>query len=203
MDPNTAQPTNQEPQPQETQNQSSGKKSKLVPILLVGLVIIILVVIGEVIYLVLSDSNDEGTQTQTQTVQNQGQLGDPESQASNRVLPTKEPHSLPEFNDERTGDVNAILDAVLRFREDNNGGLPTGVTSTPQEISSTGVNLCSDLVPQYMSAIPIDPATNNKVTEVTDCSEDYQTGYSISQSGNNVLITLTDEKSLDDIKAQQ
>lgn len=202
MDPNTT--AQQPPQIPNEPQQSGEKKSKLVPILLVGFVLIILVIIGEVIYLVLSDSDKDQTPTQTQNqTQTQIPQGDPESEASRQNLPTKEPYSLPEYNDERTGDVNALLDAVLRYKEDNNGSLPTGVTSTPQEISSTGVNICSALVPQYLSGLPIDPTTNNKVQEVTDCSVVYQTGYAISVSGENVIITVADEQSLDNIKAER
>ena len=93
-------------------------------------------------------------------------------------------------NTKRSSDVNAILNGVGQYAADNQGNLSAlGITATASAIADTGVNICDDLVPQYIAALPVDPLTNNG-TSITDCTAAYTTGYTISQSATDNRITV-------------
>ena len=92
-------------------------------------------------------------------------------------------------NTKRRSDVNSILNAVNQYMVDNKGALPAGITSSVQNISNTGANICVALVPQYIAALPRDPLTANGVA-VTDCTVAYDTNYTIVQSAANNRITV-------------
>ncbi len=83
-------------------------------------------------------------------------------------------------NAQRRSDVNAILNAIYQYSIDNNGNLPTGidsVTGTAQVLGTAGsgldstctatttvavgLNLSTDLVPDYVVGIPTDPQTGS------------------------------------------
>jgi type IV pilus assembly protein PilA len=106
-------------------------------------------------------------------------------------------------NTKRRSDVNAILNAVNQYMADNKGSLPTGITTTAKEISSTGANICTALVPMYIAALPVDPQTNNGVaiTEA-NCTTAYATGYTIIKGANNritvkaTMVELSDPVSV-------
>lgn len=85
----------------------------------------------------------------------------------------------------RQSDVNAILNAVNQYMVDNSGQVPGAITSTPTEISNAGANLCGDLVPTYIAALPADPTNSSTNGEqITDCAGAYETGYSIFASAS-------------------
>ena len=92
-------------------------------------------------------------------------------------------------NTKRRGDVNTILNAVNQYMADNKGALPAGITTSVQNISNTGANICAVLVSQYIAALPRDPLTANGVS-VTDCTVAYDTNYTIVQSAANNRITV-------------
>lgn len=101
-------------------------------------------------------------------------------------------------NTKRRSDVNAILNAVNQYMADNKGLLPAGITTTDQEISKTGADICSSIVPQYIAALPVDPKTNNG-KPITDCAVvgGYVTRYNIVQiSGNNRLTVSAPDAEL-------
>lgn len=93
-------------------------------------------------------------------------------------------------NTKRSSDVNAVLNAVGQYAADKKGVLPTGVTTTSQIINTTAANICADLVPQYLAALPVDPLTNNG-TAVTDCTAAYNTNYTVVKSATDNRITVT------------
>lgn len=95
-------------------------------------------------------------------------------------------------NTKRSSDVNALLNAIHQFAADNQGTLPGGgdITTSVQNISSTAVDLCADLVPQYIAALPVDPLTNNG-TPVTDCTGAFDTNYTVVRSASDNRITIT------------
>lgn len=84
-------------------------------------------------------------------------------------------------NAQRRSDVSAILSAVHQFGLDNRGSLPADLTDTPGEISSAAIDICADLVPTYIAALPFDPSDADG--EFTDCT-DYNTGYLGSVDAN-------------------
>lgn len=93
-------------------------------------------------------------------------------------------------NTKRSSDVNAILNAVHQYAADNRGTLPTGITTTAQSIGSAGADICSDVVPTYIAALPVDPLTNNG-TAVATCSGTYATNYTIQTSASDNRITVS------------
>lgn len=86
-------------------------------------------------------------------------------------------------NSQRSADVAEIMDAVYEYSIDNNGTLPSSITTTATEICKTGATSCAGLVDlsvlttnsTYLVSIPVDPgggSTNG-------------TGYRIQKTANN------------------
>ena len=96
-------------------------------------------------------------------------------------------------NTKRQSDVVAILNAVGQYMSENNGSLPSAITSVQQEIQSPGfADFCETLVPQYLAAFPVDPQINNGVQiESNDCLNEWDSGYTIQQISSNNRITVT------------
>lgn len=95
---------------------------------------------------------------------------------------------------QRRADINSTLNAINQYMIDNNGQVPAGIGTSSTPISSTGANLCAALVPQYIAALPQDPAeasANGDGVEASECGAAYATGYSVSQSNNRVTVTAT------------
>ncbi|MEN9582733.1 MAG: hypothetical protein RL641_687 [Candidatus Parcubacteria bacterium] len=68
-------------------------------------------------------------------------------------------------NAQRRIDTNTIINAVYQYSIDNNGALPSTITTTPTEICKTGVTPCTGYVDlnvltlneKYLTALPTDP----------------------------------------------
>ena len=59
---------------------------------------------------------------------------------------------------QRRSDLYSITNAVYQFAAENNGSLPTSITTTPTDIGTTAMpDLTTDLVPTYIAAMPVDP----------------------------------------------
>lgn len=94
-------------------------------------------------------------------------------------------------NTRRRSDVTQILNAVGAYAADHKGVLPTGIPSDvasggtgPADVSNTGADICTDLVPNYIPALPQDPQVGTG-TSITDCATAYDTGYTIVHDANN------------------
>lgn len=85
-------------------------------------------------------------------------------------------------NTKRQSDVGAVLNAVGAFAADSKGVLPAGITTTDQAVSNTAADICTDLVPTYISALPTEPTLSSN--SVTDCTQAYNTGYNIVKDAN-------------------
>ncbi len=88
-------------------------------------------------------------------------------------------------NAQRRADVNTILNAVYQYSIDNNGTLPSTITTTSTEICRSGVSVnCTGLINlnvltgAYIVSVPADPR------EATATS----TKYTIMKLGNRVTI---------------
>jgi type IV pilus assembly protein PilA len=93
-------------------------------------------------------------------------------------------------NARRWGDVNSILTAVHEYIVDNDGTIPTGITTSLQQLGTcvsggatacTGaaaacVDLSTNLAP-YLKTIPIDPSAGSAST----------TKFSVIKDANNII----------------
>lgn len=93
-------------------------------------------------------------------------------------------------NTKRNSDVATILNAVGQYAADNQGSLPTGITTTAQEIKAGagGADICTALVPKYVAALPADPTVGGGAA-ITDCAL-YSTGYNVVQSATDSRVTV-------------
>lgn len=72
-------------------------------------------------------------------------------------------------NAQRKADVNTILNAVYQYTIDNDGTLPTTITTTLTEVCATGAASCVGLVDlsvlttneKYLTSIPLEPQKTN------------------------------------------
>jgi prepilin-type N-terminal cleavage/methylation domain-containing protein len=95
-------------------------------------------------------------------------------------------------NTKRRSDVNAILNAINQYMSDNKGTVPAEITTTDEEISTGGADLCATLVPEYIAALPVDPQDNNgDPIESSECAAAYTTTYQVFQSGTDARITVS------------
>ena len=94
-------------------------------------------------------------------------------------------------NSQRRSDVTTILNGVYQYSLDNNGAMPTGITTTATEVCATGATPCTSLVDlsvlttggTYLVAIPEDPQNGN-----TGCNTTNGTGYEISSTNGRVTV---------------
>lgn len=94
-------------------------------------------------------------------------------------------------NSQRQADVNTILNAVYQYSLDNNGTVPSGITTTATEICATGAASCTGLVDlstvtsneKYITSIPKDPQCS------TTCATNG-TGYRISKTANGRITVV-------------
>ncbi|HSW97418.1 MAG TPA: type II secretion system protein [Candidatus Saccharimonadales bacterium] len=92
----------------------------------------------------------------------------------------------------RANDARQLLNAIGAYAADNKGTLPAGLT-TPLAITEIGdgtgqANICSTLVPTYISALPEDPKINNGQA-ITTCTT-YDSGYQVTVDAQG-RVTIT------------
>ena len=88
-------------------------------------------------------------------------------------------------NAQRQADVTTILNAVYQYSLDNNGSIPSGITTTATEICASGSSSCTGLVDlttittseKYITSVPKDPQCS------TTCATNG-TGYKILKTAN-------------------
>ena len=90
-------------------------------------------------------------------------------------------------NTRKRSDVLQILNAIHQYVAENKGQLPANLSAlaadTATNLSNTGVDLCADLMPNYIPALPTDPSLNSAA--ITDCAVAYDTGYQITRDAQN------------------
>jgi prepilin-type N-terminal cleavage/methylation domain-containing protein len=94
-------------------------------------------------------------------------------------------------NSQRTSNVEAILNAIGQYTADNKGDLPSIPSGEIDE------DLCDDLVPTYLPALPTDPASDSDGASITTCSTIGvgDVGYTVTQSGGRITVTAPDTES--------
>ncbi|MBU2524809.1 prepilin-type N-terminal cleavage/methylation domain-containing protein [Patescibacteria group bacterium] len=99
---------------------------------------------------------------------------------------------------QRRSDVNSILNAIHQYAIDNRGALPSSITTSAQTMgSSVGqANICSNLVPTYIAALPYDPTASG--SGYTDCAS-YNTGYTVIKDANNRITVNAASAEVDSI----
>lgn len=85
-------------------------------------------------------------------------------------------------NTQRTSDVSAISNAIGQYIADHKGVATTTFTGT-----TDAEDFCSDLVPTYIAALPVDPSQPDPVS-ISDCADSHETGYEISTTTSNRIM---------------
>lgn len=88
-------------------------------------------------------------------------------------------------NTQRRADVQTILNAVHQFSIDNRGTLPSDIDGTATNVSVAGADICGDLVPTYIAAMPFDPTAAGAA--YADCTT-YDTGYTINTDADGRVV---------------
>ncbi len=95
----------------------------------------------------------------------------------------------------RRSDATQILNAISQYSASNAGSLPAEVAAltanTVTTLSKANFpNLCAQLVPTYLPALPVDPSGNNQAgIDAAACAGAWTTGttsvYQITRDANN------------------
>ena len=93
----------------------------------------------------------------------------------------------------RRAAVNSILNAINQYMADNNGTPPVAITTTAQNISNSGADLCSVLTTKYLANLPADPTTGTPTTGqvAQPCPAAYDTKYTVVKSATDNRITVS------------
>jgi prepilin-type N-terminal cleavage/methylation domain-containing protein len=97
---------------------------------------------------------------------------------------------------QRSANLNALLNAITQYMIDQKGTLPASISSSVQSIGSGGADLCTLLVPDYLSALPQDPKNNGGV-QITECGN-YTTGYTVQKDEKNRVIVTAPQTEIGD-----
>lgn len=95
-------------------------------------------------------------------------------------------------NTKRNTSLISILNAIYAYSADNKGAMPDKIPKPGQsgKISSTDIDLCSALVPQYLPSLPADPTAQNN-GNVIKCTEAYDTEFTLSLNEAGTRITVS------------
>lgn len=101
-------------------------------------------------------------------------------------------------NAQRDSDVLAVLDAVHQYGIDNRGVLPAAITAVPTVVGSGAaeIDICTDLVPTYITEMPFDPTTVG--ASYTDCTS-YSTGYTIAVDADGRVTVAAPDAELAEV----
>ncbi len=80
---------------------------------------------------------------------------------------------------QRRADLYSITNAIYQYATENNGNLPTSITTSPTDVGTSGLNLAADIVPTYIAAIPEDPGPT---------STQAQTLYMVNLDANGRVV---------------
>ncbi len=89
---------------------------------------------------------------------------------------------------QRQADVNTIAQAIKAYY-DTNHQLPPQITNSNQQIQTGGLDLCSILLPKYLTLFPVDPEIYNG-QPLNTCQYHYQTGYDVELISSGVSKSI-------------
>lgn len=89
-------------------------------------------------------------------------------------------------NSARKSDVVALKQAIDYAIKDS-PNLLSKLTTTPQEIAKSKLDICNDLVPKSIYVLPQDVKLKTGV-QLSDCSTNYDTGYTAYLDGSTVVV---------------
>jgi len=105
-------------------------------------------------------------------------------------------------NTRRASEVTQILNAVGAYVADHKGFMPPAleaatagktynISNDTTTYPTTSLDMCLDLVPNYIPALPQDPQVQTG-TAITNCGATYDTGYTavVSMSGTLKRVTI-------------
>ena len=86
---------------------------------------------------------------------------------------------------QRRADLYGMTNAIYQYATENNGNLPTQITTTPTKVgTATGLDLSTVLAPTYIASIPKDPSNGT----------DANTQYTVYKDANGrVVATASSE----------
>jgi len=96
-------------------------------------------------------------------------------------------------NTQRRNDIYQVLNACHQYAVTNNGNFPTSISTTPTDIGTGGLNLGTALVPEFIPAIPFDPATGDAAATNYILFEEVDGRLTASASGAELseVVTIT------------
>lgn len=92
-------------------------------------------------------------------------------------------------NTQRRNDVYQVLNAAHQYAVSNDGNFPGAITGTASDIGTTGLSLATDLVTEFIPAIPFDPSTGDVAT----------TGYVLFQEADGRLTASASGAELSEV----
>lgn len=101
-------------------------------------------------------------------------------------------------NRKSASELSILTNAINQYVLDHNDTLPVSAsnlntyptTSPGIEISRSGLDICSALVPEYIDSLPVNPFLYTNSTPISTCNSVYATGYFIYRvtNSNDVVI---------------
>jgi len=91
-------------------------------------------------------------------------------------------------NTQRRNDIYQVLNACHQYAVSFDGNFPTSITGTASDIGTTGLDLGTELVPEFIPTVPFDPATGDAAT----------TGYVLFQEADGRLTATASGAELGD-----
>lgn len=82
-------------------------------------------------------------------------------------------------NSRRQSDVYRLMTACHQYAVDHQGSFPGNPVLEPKDAGTSGLNLAKDLVPAYLTALPVDPL---------DSYNEQLTGYEVSLREDGMLV---------------